>query len=193
MCEDPCHQFAYGITIKDTQLRLWLSNRTFLAVTEPINFFKNIDGIISLFYALGSTSASSTMKELRWDPTVEQICDGKTIQYKFTVGDEVFTMICELATYGTDSMVRHRICVYEATDAKGKKIAIKDSWREVEHQSEGDILENILASCAEKLQAEELADAKRHFIGIQLWKDVIIDDTSDKTLDPMFGEEHNCT
>ncbi|KAG1768025.1 hypothetical protein EV702DRAFT_1203461 [Suillus placidus] len=139
-------------------------NRAFLAVTEPINIFENIDGIISLFYALGSVSASSTMKELGWDPTV-----------------------------GADSMVGRGTRVYEATDAKGKKVAIKDSWGEVERQSEGEILENILVSCAEKLPAEELADAKRHFVGVRLWKDVIIDDTRDETLDTMVAGEHNRT
>ncbi|KAG2029091.1 hypothetical protein BDR03DRAFT_1018911 [Suillus americanus] len=59
--------------------------------------------------------------------------------------------------------------------------------------AEGEILENILASCAEKLHAEELVDAKGHFIGVRLWKDVIIDDTPDETLDPLVGEEHNHT
>ncbi|KAG2033794.1 hypothetical protein BDR03DRAFT_1071055 [Suillus americanus] len=73
MREDPLCQFAFGITIEDTQLRLWLSNRALLVVTEPINFFENFDGVISLFYALGFASASSAVKELGWDPTVEWI------------------------------------------------------------------------------------------------------------------------
>ncbi|KAG1778826.1 hypothetical protein EV702DRAFT_1195842 [Suillus placidus] len=193
MREDPCRRFAFGLTIEDTQLRLWLSNRAFVAATKPINFFENIDDVISLFYALGSASASSTMKGLGWDPTVERVHDGEEIQYKLTVGDEVFTTTRELATYGADSMVGRGTRVYEATDAKGKKVAIKDSWREVERQSEGEILENILASCAEKLKTEELADAKRHFVGVRLWEDVIIDDTRDETLDPMVTEEHDRT
>ncbi|KAG1771178.1 hypothetical protein EV702DRAFT_1270925 [Suillus placidus] len=186
MREDPCRRFAFGFTIEDT-------NHAFVAATKPINFFENIDDVISLFYALGSASASATMKGLGWDPTVERVHNGEEIQYKFTVGDEVFTMTHELATYGADSMVGRGTRVYEATDTKGKKVAIKDSWREVDRQSEGEILENILASCAEKLQAEELADAKRHFVGVQLWNDVIIDDTRDETLDPMVTEEHDRT
>ncbi|KAG2138992.1 hypothetical protein DEU56DRAFT_801200, partial [Suillus clintonianus] len=193
MREDLLRRFVFGITMEDTQLRLWLSNRAFLAVTEPINFFKNIDGVISLFYALGSASVCSTMKELGWDPTVERIRDGEGFQYKFTIGDEVFTTTHELAIYGADSMVGSGTRVYEATDAEGKKVAVKDSWREAGRQSEGEILENILASCAEKLQPEELADAKGHFVGVRIWKDVIIDETRDETLDPMVADEHNCT
>ncbi|KAG2128557.1 hypothetical protein DEU56DRAFT_818949 [Suillus clintonianus] len=192
MREDPLRRFAFGITIEDTQLRLWLSNRALLAVTEPINFLENIDGVISLFYALGSASAS-TMKMLGWDPTVERIRDGKDFQYKFTVGDEVFTTTCELATYGADSMVGRGTRVYEATDAEGKKVAIKDSWREAGRQSEGEILENIMVSCADALQPDELEDAKRHFVGVRLCKDVEIDDTQDETLDPKVVEEYNHT
>ncbi|KAG1754765.1 uncharacterized protein EDB91DRAFT_1213895 [Suillus paluster] len=193
MREDLLRRFAFSITMEDMQVRLWLSNRAFLAVTEPIDFFQNIDGVILLFYALGSASASSAMKELGWDPTVERICDGEGFQYKFTIGDEVFTMTHEIATYSADSMVGRGTHVNEATDAEGNKVVVKDSWRDAGHQSEGEILENILASCAEKLRAEELADARRHFIGVRLWKDVIIDDTLDETLDLMVAEEHDHT
>ncbi|KAG1757080.1 hypothetical protein EDB19DRAFT_1865936 [Suillus lakei] len=193
MHEDLRRRFAFGITMEDTQLRLWLSNRAFLAVTEPIDFLQNIDGVISLFYALGSGSGSSAMKELEWDLTVKRIRDGEGFQYKFTIGDEVFTTTREIATYSADSMVGRGTHVYEATDAEGTKVVVKDSWREAGRQSEGEILESILTSCAEKLRAEELADARRHFVGVRLWKDVIIDDTLDEMLDPMVAEEHNRT
>jgi Fungal protein kinase len=131
------------------------------------------------------------VKELGWDPTVERIRDGEVFQYKFTIGDEVFTTTRELATYGADSMVGRGTRVYEATDAEGKKVAVKDSWREAGRQSEGEILKNILASCEKKLQPDELANAKRHFVGVRLWQDVAIDDTRDET--PMVAEEHNRT
>jgi hypothetical protein len=133
------------------------------------------------------------LKRLGWDPTVERIYAGEQNQYKFTVGDEVFTTTRELATYGADSMIGRGTRVYEATDAKGKKVAIKDSWREIDRQSEGEILEKILASCEKKLGAKEFADAKRHFVGVRLWKDVTFDGASDETVNPMVGDEHNST
>ncbi|KAG1829965.1 hypothetical protein EV424DRAFT_1343856 [Suillus variegatus] len=193
MREDPCRRFAFGITIEDTQLRLWLGNRGFLAVTEPINCFEDIDCAISLFHAIGFASASTSLKGLGWDPTVERIRVEEKMQYKFTVGDEVFTTTRELATYDADSMVGRGTHVYEATDAKGKTAAIKDSWREIDRQSEGEIVEKILASCEKKLGAEDFADAKRHFIGVRLWKDVTIDGASDETVNLMAGNEHNDT
>ncbi|KAG1809747.1 uncharacterized protein HD556DRAFT_1280479, partial [Suillus plorans] len=193
MREDPCRRFAFGITIEDTQLRLWLSNRGFLAVTEPIDCFEDIDRVISLFHALGSASASTSLKGLGWDPTVERIHVGEKTQYKFTVGNEVFTTTRELATYGVDSMVGRGTRVYAATDAKGETVAIKDSWREIDRQSEGEIVEKILASCEKKLGAEDFADAKRHFVGVRLWKDVTIDDASDETVNPVAGDKHDGT
>jgi hypothetical protein len=131
------------------------------------------------------------VKDLGWDPTVERICDGEVFQYKFTIEDKVFTTIRELATYGADSMVGRGTRVYEAKDAEGKKVAVKDSWREAVRQSEGEILKNILASCEKKLQPDELAKAKRHFVGVRLWQDVGFDNTRDET--PMIAEEHNRT
>ncbi|KAG2076918.1 hypothetical protein BDR04DRAFT_980022, partial [Suillus decipiens] len=114
MREDPCRRFAFGVTIEGTELRLWLSNRAFVASTESIDLFENINDFISLFYVLGSASASASMKGLGWDPTVERVRNGENIQYKFTVDGKVFLTTCELATYGADSMVGRGTRVYEA-------------------------------------------------------------------------------
>lgn len=127
MREDPCRRFAFGITIEASHLRLWLSNRAFLAVTEPTDCFhvrppshlpsrpphsfsfslQNVDDLISLFYALGSSSVSPALERLGWDPTVQRIPVPHPDQfcYKFAVGDELFTTTRKLATFGADSMV----------------------------------------------------------------------------------------
>ncbi|KAG2125138.1 uncharacterized protein EDB93DRAFT_1110312 [Suillus bovinus] len=194
MREDPLRRFAFGITIEDTQLRLAqqlrapCGYRTYQLFRGTQTYrVSNIDGVISLFYALGF------VKELGWDPTVERILDGEVFQYKFTFGDEVFITTRELATYGADSMVGRGTRVYEAMDAEGKKVAVKDPWRDAGRQSEGEILKNIFASCAKKLQPDELANAKRHFVGVRLWESVMINDTLDMTLDPTVAEEPNRT
>jgi hypothetical protein len=129
------------------------------------------------------------MKELGWDPTVKRIHDEEKFRYEFTIRDEVFTTTRELATYGADSMVGRGTRVYEATDAEGNKVAVKDSWRDFGRLSEGKILENILASCAERLSPKELEDAKNHFVQVRLWEDVTIDDATDETLNLTVAEE----
>lgn len=145
--------------------------------------------MISLFYALGLASASASVKGLGWDPTVERIQSGNEIQYKFTVRGKVFTTTRELATFGADSMVGRGTRVYEARDAEGNLVALKDSWRESDRDSEGDIVTKIMASCRDKLSEEEVAEAEQHFLVPLLWEDVAIDGATDETADPSFGGE----
>ncbi|EGO28869.1 hypothetical protein SERLADRAFT_459725, partial [Serpula lacrymans var. lacrymans S7.9] len=145
MREDPCRHFAYGITIENTNLRLWLSNRAFLVVTEPIDFLSDFDNVISLFYSFGSI----TDVGLGWDPTIERISIQDETRYRFSLHHKdrlmTFTTTRPIATYGADSMVGRGTCVYEARDNDtGKKVALKDSWRDFDRDTEGAILEQIL-------------------------------------------------
>ncbi|KAF8845353.1 hypothetical protein BDN67DRAFT_941205 [Paxillus ammoniavirescens] len=190
MREDPCRRFAFGITIENTRLRLWLSNRALLVVTEPIHFHEDIDGVISLFCALGSASATGGKEGLGWDPTVRRKFDGNC---EFTVGEETFTTTRELSTHGTDSMVGRGTRVYEATDDHGVKVVIKNSWREAERKTEEEILNEILASCQEKLSTEDFAHAKQSFVRIRLCKNVEISSVPDETLNPMAGDDGSGT
>jgi hypothetical protein len=133
------------------------------------------------------------MIELGWDPTVERIRDGEKFRHKLTIRDEAFTTTRELATYCADSVVGRGTRVYEATDSKGKKVAVNDSWRDFGCLSEGKILENFVASCAERLPPEELVDGKKHFVQVRLWEDVMVDDTPDETLNLTVAEEYSHT
>ncbi|EGO05191.1 hypothetical protein SERLA73DRAFT_26586, partial [Serpula lacrymans var. lacrymans S7.3] len=114
MREDPCRRFAYGITIENTNLRLWLSNRAFLAVTEPIDFLSDFDDVISLFYSFGSV----TDVGLGWDPTIERISIRDKIYYTFSLHhkDQLmkFTTTRPITTYSADYMVGRGTRVYEA-------------------------------------------------------------------------------
>ncbi|KAF9225611.1 hypothetical protein BS17DRAFT_553782 [Gyrodon lividus] len=180
MREDPLRRFTFGITIEDTHLRLWLSNRACLAVAQPIDFLKDIDAVISLFYALGSV----TKEGLGWDPTVERLSDGN---YKFAVGTERFITTRPISTHGADSMVGRGTRVYEAKDAAGKKVAIKDSWRDIGRDSEGDISRAIIDSIQEKLGEKQAAVAEQYFVSVQVYEDVTISGARDETVNPMKG------
>jgi hypothetical protein len=82
--------------------------------------------------------------------------------------------------------------VYEATDDHGMKVVIKDSWREADRKTE-EILNEILASCQEKLSAEDFAYAMQSFVRIRLCKNVEISSAPDETLNPMAGDDGNGT
>ncbi|KAG2074902.1 hypothetical protein BDR04DRAFT_1171595 [Suillus decipiens] len=115
MCEDPCRWFAFGITIEGMKLRLWLSNRAFVAAPEPIDLF-----------------------------------EGRCIALH---------------------------------------VRVLIDMREVDRQSEGEILEKIIASCEKKLQPGEVVDAKRYFVEVHLWEDVVIDGAQDVTLKPVVEDK----
>ena len=38
MREDPLRRFTFGITVEDTDMRVWYHSRALLTISEPINF-----------------------------------------------------------------------------------------------------------------------------------------------------------
>ncbi|EGN91666.1 hypothetical protein SERLA73DRAFT_80231 [Serpula lacrymans var. lacrymans S7.3] len=185
MREDPCRRFAYGITIENTNLRLWLSNRAFLAVTEPIDFLSDFDNVISLFYSFGSV----TDVGLGWDPTIERISIRDKIYYAFALHHKdqfmKFTTTRPITTYSADYKAGSG--TYEARDdITGKKVALKDSWRESNRDAEGAILEQILLAIREQF-GHEAAEAEKHFLKVLAYEDVLIGDICDSTFDPTEG------
>ncbi|KAF8547634.1 hypothetical protein OG21DRAFT_1391612, partial [Imleria badia] len=146
MCEDPLCRFTMGITIKNTDMRIWHHSHALLSVLEATE----IDKVISLFYSIGSKTA----EELRWDPTVKRIWKQDSteiqIQYEFMIGDKCFITTRELATYGADAMVGRSTRVYEVTDEEGHTVAIKDTWRDKDRKHEGEILEMIFQDIWDK-------------------------------------------
>ncbi|KAF8550293.1 hypothetical protein OG21DRAFT_1525237 [Imleria badia] len=130
-------------------LRLWYSHRAFVAVSAPIDFTTDINDVISLFYMVGIQSMNK--EELGWDPT--------EIRYEFNIGKQSFTTMRPLAVYGADASVWRSTRVYKAQDENGNIIAIKDSWRDEDHEPEGAILEKIFDDIRDKLGEKEAAEA----------------------------------
>jgi hypothetical protein len=139
--------------------------------------------VISLFYSIGSKTA----EELRWDPTVKRIWKQDSteiqIQYEFMIGDKCFITTRELATYGADAMVGRSTRVYEVTDEEGHTVAIKDTWRDKDRKHEGEILEMIFQEIWDKSGEKEETEARKYFIAIQAYKDVVISGKMDKTIE----------
>ncbi|KAF8548264.1 hypothetical protein OG21DRAFT_1393063, partial [Imleria badia] len=129
--------FALGITIEDMNLRVWHHSRSLLSVSDPIDFATEINLVISLF----SSIAQQTEVDIGWDSTIERKLDG---QYVFTIGSKRYTTTKELATYRADAMLGSATRVYKAKDERGHKVAIKDSWRDIDRDHEGSIMKQIL-------------------------------------------------
>ena len=130
---------------------------------------------------------SKKAEELGWDPTVQRIWsqgpnEGE-MQYKFKIGGKCFTTTRELATYGTDALVGRGTRVYEATDEEGCTVAIKDSWRDKDRKNEGEILEMIFQDIQHKLGEKEETEARKYFVAIRSFEDVVIFGKTDTTLE----------
>ncbi|PVF92586.1 hypothetical protein CPB86DRAFT_819505, partial [Serendipita vermifera] len=67
MSVDPRCRHIFGLSMEDTQTRLWRCDRGVVAVSEAFNFMKEPDYLIHIFLAL----AGSTEIELGFDPTVK--------------------------------------------------------------------------------------------------------------------------
>ncbi|KAL5476495.1 hypothetical protein ACEPAI_3352 [Sanghuangporus weigelae] len=56
MTLDLCKRFTFGITIEDTNMRLWFSSRAVMAVSEPSNFITQPELLIHVFLSLAFAS-----------------------------------------------------------------------------------------------------------------------------------------
>ncbi|KAG8216283.1 NADP-dependent oxidoreductase domain-containing protein [Butyriboletus roseoflavus] len=179
MREDPLRRLALGITIEDMDMRIWYSNRAFLAVSVPVDFATGINDIISLFYLIGSANK----EKLGWDPTVKRVLVGQEIQYKFEIDNQSFITTRPLAMYGADAIVGRGTRVYEARDENRNIVAIKDSWRDEDRELEGVILEKIFKDIRDQLGEQKVAEAEKYFVRVLVYEDVVISGALDETLD----------
>ncbi|KAF8547849.1 hypothetical protein OG21DRAFT_1607222 [Imleria badia] len=178
MREDPLRRFALGITIENTSLRLWCSSRAFLAASDPVDFLTSIDDVISLFHRIGNADEV----QLGWDPTVERFYKDNKVQYAFKIGGQIFRTTSLLASYGADAIISRGTRVWEATDATGNVVVIKDSWRDEDRDAEGLIQAKIFADIRNKLGPEEETKARKYFLQVLLYEDVCVSGEIDKTL-----------
>ncbi|KAF9230900.1 hypothetical protein BU15DRAFT_83049 [Melanogaster broomeanus] len=191
MREDPCRRSSFGVTIENTQVRLWFTSRTVTVVSEPFNFFTDIDNLIYLFCSL----IFANDVELGWDPTIERVLvDGK-IQYEIGFYDAegspaVYQTVKILSDFGADALRGRGTRVFKAfrkpkpqdTEVARVYVVIKDAWRDSTRMREDEILKNILHDIETNLGPSAREDAKQYFLTVLHAEDVMIDNKIDDTL-----------
>jgi hypothetical protein len=160
MRTDPCRRFTFGITVEDTQMRLWFFARSHAMVTHSFNFvtvsttviilvpfnshlLKGLDIVIHIFASLVFADEES----LGFDSTVSRIQVNNQIQYKYQVGEESYITTDTLADHAADFMRGRGTRVFKAhseSDAS-RSVVLKDVWLEDDRIEEGVHLENIRA------------------------------------------------
>ena len=155
MRSDPLRRFAHGITIEDTMLRFWISHRSYLVASTPVDInsvcivlphptprfdtpsFQNHSHLVRLFLGI----ALSTEEQLGYDPTMSRAFhggdDNKKYCYDIKIRDHsgmvtTFRTKDEISTYGADALRGRGTRVWSvydvANDPGGKRLfALKDT------------------------------------------------------------------
>jgi hypothetical protein len=165
MRTDPCRRFTFGITVEDSQMRLWFFVRSHVMVTHPFNFLivsvpiiaasgdvgltsdKDLETVIHIFTSL----VFSDLESLGFDPTVSRIQIDNEIRYKFRVGEEIYITTETLADHAADFIRGRGTRVFKAyhDSDRSRSVVLKDVWLEDGQTEEGFLLESLRAAVVE--------------------------------------------
>ncbi|KAI0916700.1 hypothetical protein AcV5_003114 [Taiwanofungus camphoratus] len=196
MREDPRRRFTFGLTIEDTNTRLWFCSRAEIMVTQPFNFMTDHDTFTHFL-----SFAYAEMHELGWDPTMRLVKDSKrTVQYDgngapryditVRVSDTkhvVYRTVKVLSDIGANAMQGRGTRVWEARqivngEERGDSVALKDSWIDSDRDREGTVFQALRDSNTTKKFQKRL---DRHFLTVLCHGDVYVHGEQDHTRDLM--------
>ncbi|KAI0685242.1 hypothetical protein BC835DRAFT_1457931, partial [Cytidiella melzeri] len=159
MQEDARRRFVFAFTIENTQMRVWMANRSDVLVSQPFNFIEDHEKFVHFFLS----QAYAEEHELGLDPTMTMVSaePNKVPMYDIVV--RVVSKIngrekIENQTYRTQKLINddgakalrgrgtrvwkvHRV-VGKVVDFR-KPGVLKDAWVDEDREREGDILEAI--------------------------------------------------
>ncbi|KII92452.1 hypothetical protein PLICRDRAFT_172541 [Plicaturopsis crispa FD-325 SS-3] len=183
MRDDPCRRFTYGVTIEDTQMRLWFCNRSGMIVLEAFNFVTDVEKVIHIY----ASFAFATPAEMGWDPTIRAIPNTSPTEYDISVhsDDQTRPTVYHSARLIWDSAAEEMhgpaTRIFEAVDpATGRNIAIKDAWRDHKRESEGASVRMVMGKLDNL--GERGQPFKKYFMDVLEYGDVQVDGQPDDTL-----------
>ncbi|KAF9233645.1 hypothetical protein BU15DRAFT_66398 [Melanogaster broomeanus] len=195
MRDDPCRRSAFGVTIENTEVRLWFTCRALTVVSHRFDFFKDVETLIHLFCSL----AFANEVELGWDPTIERVLVGDQIHYdisfRSTEGPPTIYRTVEIISdFGADALRGRGTRIFKAYEKKESPptekdyVVIKDAWRDSDRMREDLILEKIFEAIAET-QPDKVDDARQYFLTVLQAEDVMVDNETDNTLRLLHGKD----
>ncbi|CCL99699.1 uncharacterized protein FIBRA_01720 [Fibroporia radiculosa] len=158
MREDPRRRFTFGLTVEDSEMRLWYVSRTDVMVTQAFDFLMDHRTLIHLALAF----LNADPQEAGWDPTMKPVMgrNGKPLlggdckpRFDITVhakdGSEAIFRTTRLISFiGTASMQGRGTRVWEAKRLKdgresGEPLVLKDCWVDADRLREGTTIRMI--------------------------------------------------
>ncbi|KAI5114952.1 hypothetical protein M0805_000808, partial [Coniferiporia weirii] len=160
MNSDPCRRFVFGITVENTNMRLWFSSRAVIMVTEAFNFIEDHSTLTHILLSL----AFATKAELGWDPTITVSTKGRVRTYHIEVDGEVYDTVGVLADSGLD-MAGRATRVFKVTKEGSKtELVLKDVWLDDNQGLEHSIYDDLFSDIEAQLGKSERDAAAKHFI-----------------------------
>ncbi|KAF9240841.1 hypothetical protein BU15DRAFT_73701 [Melanogaster broomeanus] len=189
MRNDPCRRATFGITIENSNMRVWFTCRSMTLVSEPFNFVTNVEDTIYLFCCL----AFAEDHELGWDTTIERVLYKKAIQYRITINGTVYQTVDIISDFGAEAMRGRGTRVFKAyslADGEERRVvAVKDAWRYAGQRREDEILRDILADIKATGGDHAEIAARQHFLTVLNQDDVKIEGVMDDTQQLLRGKE----
>ncbi|KAI0689963.1 hypothetical protein BC835DRAFT_217918 [Cytidiella melzeri] len=199
MQEDPRRRFVFAFTIENTQMRVWMANRSEVVVSEPFNFIKDHEKFIHFFlsqtyaqeHELGIDTtmtmvAAEETKIPTYDITVRVVETTGEGQNKVeTVEDRVFRTKYLINGDGAKSLRGRGTRIWKVQEVEGGEEdadssgVLKDVWVDEDRQREGDILEEIRDQ--PNLNDTDSEELKRLLLTPIARGDVFIDGVCDDT------------
>ncbi|KAF8966229.1 hypothetical protein BDZ97DRAFT_2074195 [Flammula alnicola] len=156
---DHRRRFAFGVTIENTDTRVWFCCRQIVFVTRPFDFMNEPAILIRLVSSL----AYADTTQLGYDPTMKLVWKNKTWNYRIAMAGKDNAGETISKTYETTSLIsdtsfniRGRATrVYEAYDVEipGTLVVLKDSWVDGNRPREADTLATILEGASDEEMA----------------------------------------
>ncbi|KII84291.1 hypothetical protein PLICRDRAFT_359821 [Plicaturopsis crispa FD-325 SS-3] len=184
MRDDPCRRFTFGITIENDRMRVWFCNRSLLFVCDAFDFITDVEKLIRIY----SSFVFASPAELGWDPSIRVVPNSKPPVYEIDVYAEgedkpvTYHSATIIWDYGAEDTLSRATRVFEATDpATGRRIAIKDIWRDDNSETEGAVAEMVFRKLDER--GGNFVEYKQFFMGVLRHGDVRVHGETDHTLD----------
>ncbi|OCB90611.1 hypothetical protein A7U60_g2129 [Sanghuangporus baumii] len=162
MARDPCRRFSFGITVENTNMRLWFCSRATPVVSKPFDFTMDLALLLHVLLSF----AFASKDELGWDSTIRPIIksDGKRA-YHIDVDGQTYETMKVLADDAAEELVSHATRVWSATHLdSGELFVLKDVWIEDDRDLEHCIREKLLYDIEDKYGADVRKEVASHLL-----------------------------
>ncbi|KAL5496160.1 hypothetical protein ACEPAH_3077 [Sanghuangporus vaninii] len=162
MARDPCRRFSFGITVENTNMRLWFCSRATPVVSKPFDFTMDLALLLHVLLSF----AFASKEELGWDSTIRPIIksDGKRA-YHIDVDGQTYETMKVLADDAAEELVSHATRVWSATHLdSGELFVLKDVWIEDDRDLEHCIHEKLLYDIEDKYGADVRKEVASHLL-----------------------------